>query len=128
MTDELLKKLLGILNNTQDFVLAQAPDIAKQLITLARIESSLLWLIPLLLTGIVVSVWRLAKQAETYPNKNGGLNFNDDVYFLPIIVTIVSLVPVLLTIGCNYHTFLTSWFAPKVYLLEYVAKALKAVR
>ena len=107
---EALKGLMNNLTQAKGFVLEQAPDVLQGLILTARIESSFCVAIAgaLIVLGLVCLFWGVKENEEA-----GG--------FIGVLLFAIALLP----IGLGFHDFITSWFAPKVYLVEHIAHMLK---
>lgn len=115
---KLLEDLRLLLEKGNQFVLEEAPPLAKEIVTYGRVVH-ILWIIIALM--IAFSVYKLApKVKEAWKDLDnvfmgvGGLIYCGGG-------TIVSVVMIL----CNVESAVKVWFAPRLYLLDYVLSALK---
>lgn len=108
VTVEALKGLLENLAQAKGFVLEQAPDVLQGLVLVGRIESSLVVGVFNIIGWLIV--WRVFSNHK---------NIHDQFpYAMGAFVFIA--VPL-----CVAHDFITSWFAPKVYLVEHISKLIR---
>ena len=99
-------------DKTVDFVMTQAPDLAQQLLLWKLSWSIILTLVFLAITVLIA--WFTRKEAKTSREPEavycGG-------FFFGALSTICVL--------CNLKTVLLITLAPKIYLIEYMARLLK---
>ena len=114
MKEELIKELLTTIKDTKSFVLDQAPEVAQEMILLARVESAVCFFF--MLITISASLWffkkglKLQKEViDIYPTKH-------------IDCFVGSIVSLLLTIPFFVSINLACWVAPKVFLLKELSK------
>lgn len=114
MKEELIKELLTTIKDTKSFVLDQAPEVAQELILLARVESAIYFLFIIIISSI--SLWffkkglKLKKEEEdTYYNKH------IDCFF-------TSAIALSFTIPFFCGISLACWIAPKVFLIRELSK------
>ena len=118
---EILKKGLEVAEKSGNFVIEQAPDLVKQLITYKTIETSICVLIEITLMYLIVIYFKYLYK------KN-----NEDSYFIPenafhgvgIIITFVLSIFMFFAFITDISNLIQLIFAPKIYLLEYIAKLL----
>ena len=112
MKEEVLKDLLVTIKETKSFVLEQAPDVAQEMILLARIESVIVLIGSLLFFYLLFYFKGKLNEIES--------NYDDMsmVYALLSIISpiigVIGLVAVLGSLSC--------WFAPKYFLLKELSK------
>lgn len=114
MNNEALNQFITLLTNSfkdgKDFVLAQAPEVVKQILTFNLIESSVTLILCLV---TFVGLWKWHKKIE----KDW-----DQVGYLPLgIVAIVAFV----FFCCATDNFLQIIFVPKLYLIAYMSNLVK---
>ena len=112
MKEEVLKELLETIKDTKSFVLDQAPDVAKEMILLARIESIIILIGSLFLFYLLFYFKRKLSEIES---SYGEMSM---IYTLLSIISPIfgmfGLICVLSNLSC--------WFAPKYFLLEELSK------
>lgn len=115
MSDELIKQLIEIIKSTNNFVLSQAPDVARQIVTMGRIIEPVEFLFGLVL--IFGSVYAF-KYTDTQVKNNEW----DEIAWVPFgIGCLCALIGGLITTTCQFECTIKAWFAPKLYLLEYLS-------
>lgn len=120
INQEIAKKLLTWLQNGEDFVLTQAPDVAQQLITYHWYKSVIALFIALFLLGwFTFFVYRVFKANE--------IERYDKEFYIMIHVfgAVFSGIPGLIISFESISSLLMLTFAPKIWLLEYVTNLLK---
>ena len=112
MKEEVLKELLVTIKDTKSFVLEQAPDVAQEMILLARIESVIILIGSLLLFYLLFYFKRKLSEVE---------RSYDEMSMVYALLSIISpifgmfgLIAVLSSLSC--------WFAPKYFLLKELSK------
>lgn len=119
MKEEALKEVLNIIQSTKYFVLEQAPDLAKDIVSYGRIFSLFELSISIFLVVFTVLFFKFTKKRV----KNN--DWNDDCWMpISIIGTIVIIIGVISSI-VNVEQAILAWCAPKMYLLEYVGSILR---
>jgi hypothetical protein len=121
--ERLLKLITDSLEQGKDFVLEQAPDVVQQLILLKRIEYSVYVLVavPFLAVTAAFVLRSLPRIKEEFndmsspPLRSFASAVLGVIAFPTTIMLFENILPVLLKV----------WFAPKVYLLEYLASIVK---
>ena len=116
---ELAKWLLDTLRESQTFVLAQAPDVAQQIVLYGRIvnlvyigaTALLIWLYLRIWLPRIVLAW---KDLDHMPHGLGGVLAGVGLAILGL-GSIFGALPELIK----------AWFAPKLYLLDQVSQWLK---
>lgn len=121
MNEEFQKYLMNILEKTGEFLGAEIPEIAHQILAF-NMASSILYLIVSILVITIVSIGykKLWVSLEE--------SFEVDRTMGRIFGGIFSLVAVgsMLSTGVSHiDTILKIWLAPKVYLLEYASSLVK---
>ena len=118
---EILKKGLEVAENSGNFVIEQAPDLVKQLITYKTVETSICVLIEITLMYLIFRYFKYL-----YKKNNEDSDFIPENAFHGVGIIITSLMGIFL-----FFVFITDIsnliqliFAPKIYLLEYIAKLL----
>lgn len=118
MQEEIIKKLIQYIDGTKDFLLEQSPEIFKQLVLYGRIKSLMLMLMfPIF---IVVSIFIYRKINKSTDGSNSWAYDNEnECIFLGIIGVILFMVLGIFFV-CGLDHFVSSWFAPKIYILKYL--------
>ncbi len=112
MKEEVLKELLSTIKDTKSFVLEQAPDVAQEMILLARIESVAVLAVSLFLFYLVFYLHR----------KIGELEYDcDDRSMVYSLLSIISPIFGMLGLICVLN-HLSCWFAPKYFLIKQLCK------
>ena len=104
---EILKKGLEAAEKSGNFVIEQAPDLVKQLITYKTIETSIYVLIEITLMYLI---FRFISDNELHVGT--------------IIITLVLSIFLILVFIYDISNLIKLIFAPEKYLLEYIAKLL----
>ena len=116
--NELLKKLLQYLEQTENFVAEQAPDIIQQFLSFQAWEAKMYFVIWTVVTiTLIIAVllgvfWMIKKRAESF-----------DV-FMTLLTTSALVSVVSIGIWCNLAKLKKIELAPKVVALEYVREQL----
>ena len=118
---EILKKGLEATEKTGNFVIEQAPDLVKQLITYKTIETSICVLIEITLMYLIVRYFKYL-----YKKNNEDSDFISDNEFHIAGMIITSLIGLFLFFVFinDISNLIQLIFTPKIYLLEYIAKLL----
>ena len=118
---EILKKGLEAAEKSGNFVIEQAPDLVKQLITYKTIETSICVLIEITLMYLI---FRYFKYLYKKNNEDSDFISDNELHVGAIIITFgLSIFCFLAFIG-DVSILIQLIFAPKIYLLEYIAKLL----
>jgi hypothetical protein len=115
MTEELINKLFEYLQKTETFILEQAPDFIRQLLTYKRI-GTIVSAISLFAIGTVLLIFVIYCIFNPWLDKYGDRSIGSQLCcFLPLFLVFICYGQVLYDI-----LFLIKlYMAPKVYLLEY---------
>ena len=118
---EILKKGLEVAEKSGNFVIEQSPDLVKQLITYKTIETSISVLIEIALMYLIVIYFKYL-----YKKNNEDNSFVDLNSFHIGGILISSCVAIFMFIAFinDISNLIQLIFAPKIYLLEYIAKLL----
>lgn len=125
MDEQLKREMLSWLADAReaahgagDFLAGQAPDVVRDLIVLARVESTVMLVGSALMIGLLILAFRRTGRAID------GLPANSDADVpLVLLALLIGMAIIFLAIvfACNVHDFLASWFTPRVYVIEYLA-------
>ena len=118
---EILKKGLEAAEKSGNFVIEQAPDLVKQLITYKTIETSICVLIEITLMYLIFIYFKYL-----YKKNNEDSDFIPENAFHGVGIIITSLMGIFLFFVFinDISNLIQLIFAPKIYLLEYIAKLL----
>ena len=118
---EILKKGLEAAEKSGNFVIEQAPDLVKQLITYKTVETSICVLIEITLMYLIFRYFKYL-----YKKNNEDSDFIPDSEFHIAGIVITSLIGIFLFLAfiIDISNLIQLIFAPKIYLLEYIAKLL----
>ena len=108
-----LSELSTVLKDTKSFVLAQAPDIIKQIVSL-EIVNSIFWVcVPLcfIISSVLLVIWSMYNITSVF-NCSGA----SPIYIFATIVILISLINFL----DNVERLIKISVAPKIYLIEYL--------
>ncbi len=123
-SEQMWKMLLESIQSGKEFLLTQAPDVIQQLVTWKRVELSLYVIIGVL---CLLSVRRLFKNfvmsVKSLEDSDTGINVAKMIGNLFVIVGVLLLGFILTLV--NVSDCLKVWFAPKIYLIEYLSSLLK---
>lgn len=118
---EILKKGLEVAEKSGNFVIEQAPDLVKQLITYKTVETSICVLIEITLMYLIVIYFKyLHKKNNEYSSFIEGNPFHIGGMLFSLAVAIFMFIAFITDIS----NLIQLIFAPKIYLLEYIAKSL----
>lgn len=113
---EMLQWLKELVEKGGDFVMQQAPPLAAEIVTYGRVTNSLavLALIP---AAILLKLY--------IPRIGKAIDEDDDglVVVKMALVIVVGILGVGLFVA-NLDQFLKAWFAPRLYLIDYLGKLL----
>jgi len=116
---KVLEKTINFSEKTVDFVMSEAPDIIQQLLTFHLIENSVYGLIALIVTSLMVyGVIKSIKIIEGKVKKSGNSDERSN-YLLPGVLCVLFL-PAPLVLISSVFTVCKIYFAPKLYLMEYL--------
>ena len=118
---EIIKKGLEAAEKSENFVIEQAPDLVKQLITYKTVETSICVLIEITLMYLIFRYFKYL-----YKKNNEDSDFISDNEFHIIGMIITSLMGIFLFFAfiTDISNLIQLIFAPKIYLLEYIAQLL----
>jgi hypothetical protein len=126
LQEELTKWLAGIrgaAGKASDLVLEQAPEVVHDFIALGRAENTGYMLLAVAVA--VFDVWLLRKALAVMKGKEWDWENNPEVV-IPAVIFLPGIAIVAAAIcGTHFHDFIASWFAPRVYLIESMAKLLR---
>ena len=115
---EIIKPIIETANNgiikAVDMLMKESPDIAREIIIFARVQGVVVVLFTL---GLVALLCICAKRAKECIDKDLDFDFS---YIGSIIFGATSLIAVINL--CVESFYLKPFFAPKVYLIEYISK------
>ena len=115
---EILKKGLEVAEKSGNFVIEQAPDLVKQLITYKTIETSICVLIEITLMYLI---FRYFKYLYKKNNENSDFISDNEFHVGGIIITFVLSLFLFFVFIYDISNLIQLIFAPKIYLLEYIA-------
>ena len=115
---EILKKGLEVAEKSGNFVIEQAPDLVKQLITYKTIETSICVLIEITLMYLI---FRYFKYLYKKNNENSDFISDNGLHVGAIIITFVLSIFLFFVFIYDISNLIQLIFAPKIYLLEYIA-------
>lgn len=119
-----VNKSVQVAGDAKDFLVAQLPDVVRQLLMWKAAESIWKMLLPgLALLVIAKAAKRLRQYAETHKWKYADQD-NDSTAFGQILAWVMAHVAIMFAaifFLCSLNlTWLQIWIAPKVYLVEYM--------
>ncbi len=118
---EILKKGLEVAEKSGNFVIEQAPDLVKQLITYKTIETSICVLIEITLMYLI---FRYFKYLYKKNNEESYFMFDNEFHITGMIITSFIGIFLFFVFINDISNLIQLIFAPKIYLLEYIAKFL----
>ena len=118
---EILKKGLEVAEKSGNFVIEQAPDLVKQLITYKTVETSIYVLIEITLMYLI---FRYFKYLYKKNNEDSDFIVDNEFHFGGIVITFALSIFLFFAFITDISNLIQLIFAPKIYLLEYIAKLL----
>ena len=118
---EILKKGLEVAEKSGNFVIEQAPDLVKQLITYKTIEASIYVLIEITLIYLIV---RYIKYLHKKNNEDSDFIVDNEFHITGMIITLIMGIILFFVFINDISDLIKLIFAPKIYLLEYIAQLL----
>ena len=118
---EILKKGLEAAEKSGNFVIEQAPDLVKQLITYKTIETSICVLIEITLMYLI---FRYFKYLYKKNNEDSDFISDNEFHITGMIITSLMGIFLFFAFITDISNLIQLIFAPKIYLLEYIAKLL----
>jgi hypothetical protein len=119
-TDEQLAKILskGLEAATQssNFIIDQAPDLIKQLITYKTIESAVFLLVSAIAMYFIGKIiYKDCKKAKYWEDANPAILFGGSILFIVLVICFY----------INLSHLIQLIFAPKIFLIQYASKLIK---
>lgn len=118
---EILKKGLEAAEKSGNFVIEQAPDLVKQLITYKTVETSICVLIEITLMYLI---FRYFKYLYKKNNEDSDFIPENAFHGVGMIITLLIGIFLFFVFINDISNLIQLIFAPKIYLLEYIAKLL----
>ena len=118
---EILKKGLEVAEKSGNFVIEQAPDLVKQLITYKTVETSICVLIEITLMYLI---FRYFKYLYKKNNEDSDFIICYEFHIIGMIITSLMGIFLFFEFITDISNLIQLIFAPKIYLLEYIAKLL----
>ena len=118
---EILKKGLEAAEKSGNFVIEQAPDLVKQLITYKTIETSICVLIEITLMYLI---FRYFKYLYKKNNEDSDFISDNEFHIAGIVLSLVVAIFMFIAFITDISNLIQLIFAPKIYLLEYIAQLL----
>jgi len=104
----------------KDFAMDQLPDIVHQLIVFERVYLTCIVLAPIILLPLFIALWFKTTKIDAYENDGIIILFGAGTIMLG-----VSSFLAFISMLANFKSFLMVWFAPKIYLIQYLTELLK---
>ena len=118
---EILKKGLEAAEKSGNFVIEQAPDLVKQLITYKTIETSICVLIEITLMYLI---FRYFKYLYKKNNEDSDFISDNEFHIGGMLISLVVAIFMFIAFITDISNLIQLIFAPKIYLLEYIAQLL----
>ena len=118
---EILKKGLEVAEKSGNFVIEQAPDLVKQLITYKTVEASIYVLIEITLMYLIVIYFKYLYKKN---NENSSFIIENSFHVIGIIISFMASIFFFFAFIVDISNLIQLIFAPKIYLLEYIAQLL----
>jgi len=114
---EMLGFLLDSVKNAQEFVVAQAPDVIREIILVGRFKHTIGVIMGIIcFAGFVKLVHLLCTHKDQWSSdKQSGMG----------ILTVLSIAPVFFCMLFNFIPCFSAWFAPKYYVITELANLMK---
>jgi hypothetical protein len=119
--DSIFAAIKDSVNSTKDFVVEQLPDVVHQLILLERASLSLKMFFFVSILSISIRGFYLCIKHDYFSSRT---EFHQMIIvFGGIAGTLTGVIGII----THFRDFLTVWFAPKIYLIEYIVRLGKSV-
>ena len=118
---EILKKGLEAAEKSGNFVIEQAPDLVKQLITYKTVETSICVLIEITLMYLIVIYFKYLHKKN---NEDSSFIEGNSFHIGGMLISLVVAIFMFIAFIADISNLIQLIFAPKIYLLEYIAKLL----
>ena len=118
---EILKKGLEVAEKSGNFVIEQAPDLVKQLITYKTVETSICVLIEITLMYLIVIYFKYLHKKN---NEDSSFIEVNSFHIGGMLISLVVAIFMFIAFIADISNLIQLIFAPKIYLLEYIAKLL----
>ena len=118
---EILKKGLEAAEKSGNFVIEQAPDLVKQLITYKTVETSICVLIEITLMYLIVIYFKYLHKKN---NEDSSFIEVNSFHIVGMLISLVVAIFMFIVFINDISNLIQLIFAPKIYLLEYIAKLL----
>ena len=118
---EILKKGLEAAEKSGNFVIEQAPDLVKQLITYKTVETSICVLIEI---SLMYLIFRYIKYLHKKNNEDSDFIFDNEFHIIGMMITSLMGIFLFFVFINDISDLIKLIFAPKIYLLEYIAQLL----
>jgi hypothetical protein len=128
--NDALSELVGALKSTKAFVIKEAPSVLKEIVTYHRVLYTIQFLFAL---SFIAGAFILFHNGYCVPHDVKFSEYNQVMIengysFLAYAMWVgsaVSLIVGLCSTGCMFEDFLKIWFAPKVFLIEYIKRQIR---
>ena len=118
---EILKKGLEVAEKSGNFVIEQAPDLVKQLITYKTVETSICVLIEITLMYLIVIYFKYLHKKN---NEDSSFIEVNSFHIGGMLISLVVAIFMFIAFITDISNLIQLIFAPNIYLLEYIAKLL----
>ena len=120
--EQVLNDLITFIENAGEFAAEQAPLVVQEILLRGKILTALWLIIPLSVTALLI--WCIYATVQYLKKKKGvnALQFDDDASFSGEFV-FGCFVLTVVNVGLIYAfavNFVTVWFAPRLYVLNYL--------
>lgn len=109
INEEAVKEIIETVRDSKNFVLAQAPGVAREIITYSRASNILALIVALLFVGLAAKFVYLSKAST---GDDGGTGWAIAAGLLFVIALIV--------IPLSIDDLIKTYVAPKLYILDYL--------
>lgn len=127
MDPELAKELTGLLHDSKQFVLEQAPDVIQQCILWAKLSFTFGFVFFLLFSiALVIACYKFGVYAWKLSNEHPYAHADLTLVVAACAIASGAVSIATTIISCvNFYYMCMVWFAPKVYLLWYASSFIK---
>lgn len=123
---EYIQKLLGLVEKGADFAGEQIPLVLQEIVGYGRAYETAICVIFGLLTILTPWIMYLGLKKADHLEKCGNKNDADGVAILTMVVGVIVLLPSLITFFTTIDDCLKAWFAPRLYVIEYLHELAKS--
>lgn len=121
-TEQLVAEIATIIKDSKEFVITQAPDVAREIILWAQIQPIISVMLTVIVSSITVKLCLVTKRSMTSCDNPEVLDF---CYFLLTILGLILSCIFAIEAVIDTMRAIKAIVTPKLFLLDYLAKIVK---